>query len=147
MVKDLFERKWQIAIWAGVCFTVTQTLIFAIILALSYRCIDYIARGNSSGMSDSQVDFCRHTPRSVLAAGILSVISESYAILLPWVVTRRLSLPRRQKHAMNAIFLFSTLVIVIAACFRTTTLVKLHEQQDPSWLVKSAHQSQILAIR
>jgi hypothetical protein len=133
MVKDLFERKWQIAIWAGVCFTVIYTLTFALILASTYKCIDYITRGDRSGMSDSQVDFCLHTPRSVLAAGVLSVISDSYAILLPWVVTRRLSLPVRQKYAMNAIFLFSALTIVDAACFRTNALVKFHKMQDPSW--------------
>jgi hypothetical protein len=87
MVKDLFEQRWRIAIWVGVCFTVTHTLIFAIILASSFDCIKYLTGGTRPGMSDAQVDFCLHTPRSVFAAGILSVISDSYAILLPWAIT------------------------------------------------------------
>jgi uncharacterized membrane protein len=133
MVKDLFERRWRTAIWVGVCFTVTHTLVFVIILASSFNCIGYITRGTRSGMSEEQVEFCLHTPRSVLAAGIPSVISDSYAILLPWIITRRLSLPIQQKYAMNVIFLFSTLIIVVAACFRTSALVKFHKMEDPSW--------------
>jgi hypothetical protein len=133
MVKDLFERRWQIAIWAGVCSIVIHTLVFATILAWAFNCVDYLTRVNKSGIPGARVSFCLHTSRSVLAAGVLSIISDLYAILLPWVITRRLSLPIRQKNAMNAIFMFSTLIIIIAACFRTNALLKFHKMQDPSW--------------
>ena len=147
MVKDLFEQRWRLAIRVGVCFTVTHTLIFAIILASSFDCIKYLTRGSRPEMSDTQVNFCLHTPRSVLAAGILSVISDSYAILLPWAITRRLSLPITQKYAMNVIFLFSTIVVIIAACFRTSALVKFHKMQDPSWYAERTHRPRAIDSR
>jgi hypothetical protein len=130
IVKDLPKQMWHIAVWAGVAFTTIHTLIFTIILAY------YITRGNRDGMSDVQVAFCLDTPRSVLAAGILSVVSDTYAILLPWIITRRLSLPSRQKIAMNTLFLFSTVIIIVAASFRTEALVKFHKMRDPSWYVR-----------
>jgi hypothetical protein len=135
IVKDLFERRWQITIWAGVCYTVAVTLVFSIILSSAFNCVHYLTRANRSGISGDQVAFCLHTSRSVLAAGVLSVISDLYAILLPWVITRRLSLPVRQKYTMNAMFFFSTLIIIIAACFRTIALLKFHKMQDPSWYI------------
>jgi hypothetical protein len=139
IVKDLPKQMWHIAIWAGVAFTTIHTLTFTIILAYGFNCINYTTRGTRSGMSDAQVAFCLDTPRSVLAAGILSVVSDAYAILLPWIITRRLSLPSRQKVVMNTLFLFSTVIIIVAASFRTEALVKFHKMQDPSWYVRQSH--------
>jgi hypothetical protein len=132
-VKDLFERRWRIAIWAGVAFTVTYVFIFAVILLAGFNCIAYLTRGTRTGMSDSHVHFCLNTSKSVLAAGILSVVSHTYAILLPWAITRRLSLPIGQKYAMNVVFLLTTIVIIIAAAIRTRDLVQFHRIEDPSW--------------
>jgi hypothetical protein len=134
-VKDLFERRWQIAIWAGVAFTVTYVFIFSVILISGFNCVAYLTKGLRTGMSHGHVDFCLNTSRSVLAAGILSVISHTYAILLPWAITRRLSLPIGQKYAMNVVFLCSTIIIIIAACFRTHDLVQFHKIDDPSWYI------------
>jgi len=128
-VKDLFERRWKILIWAGILFTVTYTVTYVIVLALSFNCIKHIASRNTSGADNA---ICYHSPDIVLAAGISSTISDAYAILLPWMITRRLGLPVKQKIGLNLVFLTSVLIIV-AACFRTVSLVRFHRMQDPSW--------------
>jgi hypothetical protein len=110
-------------------FTVTYTAALVIVLALSFNCVKQIASGTTS---EADVSVCYHTPKIVLTAGIFSTISDAYAILLPWIVTRRLSLPVRQRIALNVVFL-SSILIIVAACFRIVALVRFHKMQDPSW--------------
>jgi hypothetical protein len=133
MVKDVHGRRWRIAIWAGVVFVATPTLVFTFLLAYGFSCMHYIATGSRDGMPDAQVNFCLNIPKSVLASGVLSVTSDAYAILLPWGITRRLRLPVRQKYAMNIVFLLNTIIIMVAATFRTIALLEFHKLRDPTW--------------
>lgn len=134
MVKNLFERRWRIAVWAAIAFTAAYTLFLVVILATSFTCIHLIATGDPEGMTKAEVSLCLNTANIVLVAGVFSVISDCYAIFLPWVMTRRLPMTTKQRWAMNALF-GSSALIIIAACFRTKSLVELHRSDDPSWSV------------
>lgn len=134
MVKGLFERRWRIAVWAAIAFTAAYTLFLVIILATSFTCIHLISTGDPEGMTKAEVSLCMSTANIVLVAGVFSVISDCYAIFLPWVMTRRLPMSTKQRWAMNALF-GSSALIIIAACFRTKSLTELHRSDDPSWFV------------
>ena len=121
-------------ILVGILFNVTYTVTFVVVLAFSFHCVKQTA-----DTSKDDIFICYHTPSIVLTAGILSTVSDTYAVLLSWIVTRHLSLPVRQRIAVNVIFL-SSLLIIIAACFRTAALVEFYKMQDPPWYAeRSTH--------
>ena len=134
MVKGLLEPKWRILIWAAIAFTLSYTLAFFIVLIMTLNCFQFMAIKALGGTPQDRPQLCVSAPQICIAAGVLSIVSDCYAIFLPWVITRRLSLSVRRRLAMNALFA-SSVVVVIAACVRTANLIKVHRLDDPTWYV------------
>lgn len=75
---------------------------------------------------------CFDSKASNYLVGSFAVISDIYALFLPWGMTWNLEMPRKQKIGLNAIFSVG-IVSIIAAGLRTRTLVKMGEESDLTW--------------
>lgn len=130
MVKD--TGQWVYAIWAALAFTAAYFL--AILVAYSLICQPL----NSYWLS---YDFSYHKPYKCidgnvfsLCVGILSVISDLYAVGLPYIILRHynLDVPRRQRIGLNIIFALG-LLVAGAGVARTYQLWKINHTYDTSW--------------
>ena len=75
---------------------------------------------------------CADTRQSSFAAGVLAVMSDCYALVLPWAMIWPLEMPKRQKIALNMVFSFGV-IVVVAAGLRTKHAVALGSDYDSTW--------------
>jgi len=132
LTKGTYRRKWRIAIWSAIYFTGIYILVY--VLMLVSNCNPPEAYWKALDPAYKKPYVCINTSGVNYAAGILSVVSDFYAICLPWAITRQLDVSRKQKIGLNMIFGCS-MVVIVAAGFRTSALVALGHQYDSTWFV------------
>jgi hypothetical protein len=130
MVKGTFRRRWRWSVWAAIGFTVVWTLAFCIMLLAT--CNPTEASWKVFDPTYEKEWTCVDTRPSSYAAGVLAVLSDCYALVLPWSMIWPLDMPRRQKIALNLVFSFGV-VVVIAAGLRTKHAVALGSDYDSTW--------------
>lgn len=128
-----FNRSFIIAVWIGIVYNVLYCLAFVLALCLLYRPLQaywltfdpvYYVKGDwSSGREEIAV------PLSAL----FSVTGDAYATILPLILVHGLSLPRRQKWALYALFSLGIATIVFGA-LRTYWIWRLFTKDwDFTW--------------
>jgi hypothetical protein len=130
MVKGTFRRRWKWSVWAAIGFTVAWTLAFCITLLVT--CDPVEANWKVYDPTYEKDWKCVDTRASSYAAGVLAVMSDCYALILPWAMIWPLDMPRRQKLALNMVFSFG-IVVVVAAGLRTKHAVALGTNTDSTW--------------
>ena len=109
MVVDTISKRWKYAIWAALGFTTVYFI--GVLLTLSFVCQPLEAYWMS-------YDFEWHKPYHCVEAtalnpviGVLSIVSDLYAVALPCVMLQHyeLDVPRKQKIGLNVIFALGTL--------------------------------------
>ena len=114
MAKDTYSRRWLYAIWAAlgctVAFYVAQVITMCLIcrpLSSYWESYDIFNYHKKFTCIDGNV--------LTAVSGVLNVISDVYAVLVPCLMLRHydLDVPRRQKIVLNVIF---GLGFVVAGC-------------------------------
>ncbi|KAK3067958.1 hypothetical protein LTR53_014829 [Teratosphaeriaceae sp. CCFEE 6253] len=128
-----YNRQWKYAIWAAVAFTIIYTL--SMLFALIFNCSPTWAYWKAYDKDwDAQQEYhCAETGIVNLIAGILSIVSDLYSIVLPCLMLQGLEMPRRQKVTLNAIFAIG-LVTVGAAAGRTHSYYQMSQDYDFTWV-------------
>jgi len=114
--KGTYNKIWQYCIYAALAFTVAYALGF--ILVLVFSCTPTEANWESADPTYQKKYHCVDTRYENLISGILSVVSDAYAVLLPCLMLRKFDVSKRQKIALNVIFSLG-LIVVAAGAVRT----------------------------
>lgn len=125
-----YGRRWMFAIYGAIWFTVAYTV--ALIFALIFNCRPTQAYWKAYDPKWTYNYKCSETGKLNLLAGILSVVSDLYAVVLPCLMLQRLHISRRQKIGLNAVFAIS-LVSAGAGAGRTYTFNELSKNYDITW--------------
>ena len=104
MVKGTYSRRWLFAIWAALAFT--GGYFISILIAYCTICTPLSAYWEGFSGHYHEKFTCIDATVLVLFIGILSVISDIYAVILPSLMLRHynLDVARRQKIGLNIIF-------------------------------------------
>ncbi|KAF2173601.1 hypothetical protein M409DRAFT_48556 [Zasmidium cellare ATCC 36951] len=104
MAKDSLDRRWLYAIYLALSVTAAYGL--AIFLTYCLICHPLSAYWESYDFSYDKPFTCIDGNALTLTSGILSVLSDCYAVALPCLMLRHYSLdvPRKQKIVLNVIF-------------------------------------------
>ena len=132
MVKDTYSRRWLYAIWAALgC---TAAFFVAILVTYCLICQPLSAYWESYNFAYDKSFKCIDGNILTLMSGVLTIISDLYAVVLPCLMLRHydLDVPRRQKIGLNIIFALGT---IVAGCgiARTYYLWQLNHTYDTSW--------------
>ena len=130
MVVGTFKKRWKWAIWAAIIFTTVYTLVLFFLLV--FNCTPTEAYWKSLDTKYHKDWSCADTKWVNYVAGILALLSDFYSVCLPAIMLWPLDMPSRQKIGLNCIFA-SGLVTVVAAGFRTNSLINLGRKYDSSW--------------
>lgn len=130
MVKGTFKRRWTWSVWVAIGVTVAWTLAFDIMLLTTCNPVEANWKVFDSTYTTDWT--CADTRSSSFAAGVLAVMSDCYALVLPWAMIWPLDMPRRQKIALNFVFSFG-IVVVVAAGLRTKHAIALGSDYDSTW--------------
>lgn len=130
MVKD--TGHWIYAIYAALALTAAYFL--GIILAYCLICRPLDAYWLSYDFHYDDNFQCVNGNVLSICVGVFSVISDLYAVILPFVILRHynLDVPRRQRIGLNIIFSLS-LLVAGAGIARTYYLWKINHTYDTSW--------------
>jgi len=123
---------WKYAIWTALALTAGYFV--AMLLALLLACRPLEAYWLAYDLDYAKSYTCVNSNASGLVVGIGSVISDLYAVILPFVILRSYSLnvPRRQTIGLNLIFSLS-LLVAGAGIARTYYLWQVGHQYDITW--------------
>lgn len=128
LVDHTVSKYW---IWTVICaisFTISYSLAF--ILVLIFNCSPTEAYWKAFNPSWTAQYTCVDTTIVNLLAGIMSIISDLYSVILPCLMTRHLLLPKAQK--LGLFFVFSLgLLAVVASSVRTYWLVRVIKPPVP----------------
>ncbi|KAK3636625.1 hypothetical protein LTR56_014098 [Elasticomyces elasticus] len=113
LVKDTFDSRWRIAVFAGIGFIATYTV--AIILVVILRCSPVDAAWTQYAPGHEGGWECVDTTVVNFLAGVFAILSDLYAVILPMLMTRHFDLPSRQKWALNILFALGALVVGASA--------------------------------
>ena len=104
MVKDAYSRKWLYAIWAAL-FGLFAYFV-AVLFTYCFICQPLSAYWESYDFNYNKTYTCINGDILSPLVGVLSIISDLYAVLLPSVMLRHynLDVPKRQKIGLNIIF-------------------------------------------
>lgn len=119
LVEGTINKYWKWAVVGAVCFTCSYSLAF--VLALIFNCSPTDAYWKAFDPYYTHSYTCVDTKAINMLAGLLSIISDLYAIVLPTVLTSSSHMDRRQRVALNALFAVA-LVVVAASAVRTSYL-------------------------
>lgn len=113
MAKDTYSRRWLYAIWAALACTVA--FFIATLVTLCLICRPLSAYWESYNFSYNKEFTCIDGNVLTPVSGVLGVISDIYAVLVPCLMLRQydLDVPRRQKVVLNVIF---GLGFIVAGC-------------------------------
>lgn len=130
MVKD--TGRWIYATYAALAFTCSYFLGILIAYCLICRPLD--AYWLSYDFTYNKSFKCVDGNALSLCVGILSVVSDLYAVILPYVILRHydLNIPRRQRIGLNIIFSLS-IMVAGAGVARTYYLWRINHTYDTSW--------------
>ena len=127
MVKGTFHRKWRLATWIAVAFTITYSTV--LIFILIFNCTPTSSYWKAFNPGYKQPYHCIDTKSVNPVAGALSLISDVYSILLPCVMVQNLEISRRQKMALNGVFALG-LTVVGAGIGRTYAIARFAYNYD-----------------
>jgi hypothetical protein len=131
LVAGTYSRRFIWATRAGIYFNGASAIAFCLMLLLECRPMN--AYWKAFGPDYKEPYTCSHEEISLPISGLFSVASDFYATLLPFLLLRRLQLPRPQKMALYGIFSLGSLVI-ISGIMRTIFLyIALNATWDLTW--------------
>ncbi|RMY52005.1 hypothetical protein D0864_14329 [Hortaea werneckii] len=125
-----FNRKWLWCIYGAIWLTIAFTIAF--LLALVFNCQPTKAYWKLYDFGWNEEYTCTDTKAINLVAGLISLISDVYAIGLPCFMVQGLKMRRREKISMNAVFLLS-LSVVGAGSARTWAFFTFASDSDVTW--------------
>ncbi|KAF2773743.1 hypothetical protein EJ03DRAFT_286011, partial [Teratosphaeria nubilosa] len=132
LVKDIGNWIW--AIWFAIAFTACYFV--AILISYCFLCRPLDSYWLSYDLLHPYTRHykCIDGTAFSLSIGVLSVVSDLYAVFLPMIVLRKhdLDVPRRQRIGLNIIFGLGALVAG-AGIARTYYLWKINHNYDTSW--------------
>ena len=104
MAKDSLDRRWLYAIYLALSVTTAYGL--AVLLTYCLICHPLSAYWESYDFTYDKPFTCIDGNALTLTSGVLSVLSDCYAVALPCLMLRHYSLdvPRKQKLVLNVIF-------------------------------------------
>jgi hypothetical protein len=132
-----FTKGFLIAVWAGIIYNILYCIAFVLALCLLFRPLQaywltfdaaYYAKGDWSAGREEIA-----TPVS----GMFSVVGDAYSTVPPLFLISRLSLPRRQKWALYALFSLGAATVVFCA-IRTYYMWALFRHWDFTWTLWKA---------
>lgn len=132
MVKDTYSRRWLYAIWAALgC---NAAFFIAVLVTFCLICQPLSSYWASYNFTYDKPYKCIDGNVLTVIAGVLSIISDLYAVILPCLMLRHydLDVPRRQKIGLNIIFALGT-IVAGCSCVRTYYLWKINHTYDTSW--------------
>ena len=135
LVDGAYPKRWKYAVLAALWFTAAWTVAFS--LALVFNCRPTKAYWKAFDPLWNEKYHCENTKVNNLLSGIFTVTSDVYTVLLPTIMTHDLSLPIRQRIALNAIFAFGFLVAG-ASIARTYYLWNAASNSDIVWQLANA---------
>lgn len=138
-----FNKRWMWLIHGAIAFTVLYTM--ALILALIFSCIPVQAYWKSLDPTWNHKYSCADTFPLNTGAGVLSVFSDVYAVVLPCVMLQGLEIGLRQKIGLNVVFAMS-LSVVLAGCFRTWTVSRVANVSDVTWYIHHQPQKTLICV-
>lgn len=133
LVAGTYSKRWKYATWAAIAFTVGYCVSFIFVLIFGCQPTQAYWLSYDVQYLLTQEFYCVDAKTANLAAGILSVVSDLYAVLLPCLMLRHFDAPRKQKIALNLVFSFG-LLVVAAGCARTYYFNGLVYTLDETWL-------------
>ena len=111
-------------------FTVVWTL--GLVLALILNCEPTRAYWKAYDPSWTHKYHCVDTKWINPLTGILCMVSDIYAVALPWLLLRPLQMARRQKMQLNILFGLGLIVAVVSAG-RIWVMVRFGTDYDLTW--------------
>ena len=132
LVTGTLARRWKLAIYFALAFHATYVL--GITLGYVLICRPLEAYWKSYDYTYHEKYTCAPAESLNPVIGVLSVLSDIYAVALPFVILHyyQLDIPRRQKIGLNIIFTLG-LLVAGAGVGRTYYLIKLGRIYDTSW--------------
>jgi hypothetical protein len=133
LVSGTLARRWKLAIYFALAFHAAYLIGLTLSYVLICRPLEAYWKS---------FDYNWHEPYSCAPAeslnpviGVLSVLSDIYAVALPFVILHyyTLDVPRAQKIGLNIIFALG-LLVAGAGIGRTYFLIKLGNTYDTSWI-------------
>ncbi|KAK4889736.1 hypothetical protein LTR27_011537 [Elasticomyces elasticus] len=135
LVKDTFDSRWRVAVFAGIGFIATYTV--AIILVVILRCNPVDAAWKHYAPAYNTKYECVDPTAVNFLAGVFAILSDLYAVVLPMLMTRHFDLPSRQKWALNILFALGALVVGASAA-RTYYTYELTQTLNVTRMVYNA---------
>lgn len=122
LVSGTYSLRYKWVIWSAIAFTVGYTIAFCICLLVNCTPTEAYWMAFDIVYALTQDYKCLDTSVINTMAGVCAAVSDLYAVVLPCVLTWRLTIPPRQKIALNVIFCLG-LVVVAASGVRTYWLI------------------------
>lgn len=133
LVAGTYSKRWKYATICAITFTIAYCVAFVFVLIFGCRPTEsYWLSYDVDYLLTHQIN-CVDAAKANLIAGVLSVFTDLYAVLLPCLMLRHFDAPRRQKIALNIVFSFG-LLVVAAGCVRTYYFNGLAYTLDETWL-------------
>ncbi|QIW97513.1 hypothetical protein AMS68_003031 [Peltaster fructicola] len=133
LVAGTYSKRWKYATIAAIWFTVGYCVAFIFVLIFGCNPTYAYWMSYDAAWLSTQQFTCVDAAPANLWAGILSVVSDVYAVLLPCLMLRHFDAPRRQKIALMVVFSFGMLVVG-AGVARTYYFTGLAYTLDETWL-------------
>lgn len=132
LVTGTLARRWKLAIYFALGFHAAY--LIALTLGYVLVCRPLQAYWMSYDYNWNQKYTCAPAGGLNPVIGVLSVLSDVYAVALPFVILHyyTLDVPRKQKVGLNIIFALG-LLVAGAGIGRTYYLIKLGKTYDTSW--------------
>ncbi|GAB7358562.1 hypothetical protein MBLNU230_g2624t1 [Neophaeotheca triangularis] len=133
LVKGSYDPKWLYAILGGIIIIVCYCLSFLLALLLACQPTKaYWLSADLFGWAANNDYKCADARAANLASGMVSVLTDAYAVILPMAMLKNFTAPRRQKIALYVLFSLG-LLVVAAGCMRTYYLSQLGHVDDLTW--------------
>jgi hypothetical protein len=132
LVVGTLARRWKLAIYFALAFHAAY--LIGITLGYVLVCRPLQAYWMSYDYNWNQPYTCAPAGGLNPVIGILSVLSDVYAVALPFIILHyyALDVPRKQRIGLNIIFTLG-LLVAGAGIGRTYYLIKLGKTYDTSW--------------
>ena len=104
MVAGSCSKFLLYACWAGIAFTAVYGIVFVTILCTTCKPLDAFWLSYNPQYQEPHV--CDGPNPGPPVSGAMSVFSDLYAVVLPYLVVQKLRISKRQKYALYAVFGF-----------------------------------------
>lgn len=133
LVAGTYSKRWKYAVIGAIAFTIGYCVAFIFVLIFGCQPTSAYWMSYDATYLLTADFYCVDAAKANLIAGILSVVSDLYAVLLPCLMLWHFDAPRRQKIALNIVFCFG-LLVVAAGAVRTYYFNGLAYTLDETWL-------------